>query len=75
MILIAALAVAVIVAIFVFSMSAPSSPGAPNVRFTEFSPDRTDIRVGESSNIIFNVQNEAVWRHERFGIGEWLGKA
>jgi hypothetical protein len=54
---IAALAAAVIVAVFVFSMPTPSSPGAPNVRFTEFTPDRTDIRVGESSNIIFNVQN------------------
>jgi hypothetical protein len=56
-ILIAALAVAVIVAVFVFSMPAPSSPGSPNVRFTQFTPDRTDIKVGESSKIVFNVQN------------------
>ena len=48
---------AVVAAVVVFSMPASRSPGAPDVKFTEFLPDRTDIRVGESSSIIFNVQN------------------
>jgi hypothetical protein len=52
-----ALAAAVIVAIVVFSMPTPRTPGSPDVGFTEFTPDRTEIRVGESSNIVFNVQN------------------
>lgn len=56
-ILLAALAAAAIVAVVVFSMPASLSPGAPDVKFTEFLPDRTDIRVGESTNIVFNVQN------------------
>src|SRR5918996_1188886 len=30
---------------------------APNVKFTEFTPDRRDISVGESTKILFNVQN------------------
>ncbi len=29
----------------------------PNVKFTEFTPDRRDISVGESTRILFNVQN------------------
>jgi hypothetical protein len=31
--------------------------GAPNVKFTEFTPDRLDIRVGEATKVVFNVQN------------------
>ncbi|HXV45361.1 MAG TPA: hypothetical protein VD736_01680 [Nitrososphaera sp.] len=31
--------------------------GKPNVKFTEFTPDRIDIRVGEATKVIFNVQN------------------
>lgn len=31
--------------------------GKPNVKFTEFTPDRIDIRVGEAAKVIFNVQN------------------
>jgi hypothetical protein len=54
---IAALAVAIAVAIIVFSMPMQTNPDAPNVKFTEFTPDRRDIRVGESTKILFNVQN------------------
>ncbi len=53
----AALAVAIAVAVFVFAMPQPGEPGAPNVKFTEFTPDRTDIKVGESTKVVFNVQN------------------
>jgi hypothetical protein len=52
-----ALAVAVAVAVIVFTMPVQSAPGAPNVRFTEYTPDRLDIKVGESTKIVFNVQN------------------
>ena len=55
----AALAVAIAVAVIIFIiMPQKSNPGAPNVKFTEFMPDRTDIKVGESSKIVFNVQNQ-----------------
>lgn len=50
-------AVAIAVAVVVFTMPAQSAPGVPNVKFTEFTPDRTDIKVGESTRIVFNVQN------------------
>jgi hypothetical protein len=53
----AALLIAVAVAIIVFSMPSHSNQGMPNVKFTEFYPDRKDISVGESSKILFNVQN------------------
>lgn len=53
---VAAIAVAVAVAVIVFAMPKQDN-GAPNVRFTEFTPDRLDIRVGESTNVVFNVQN------------------
>jgi hypothetical protein len=52
-----AVAVAVAVAVIVFTMPVKSVPGAPNVRFTEYTPDRLDIKVGESTKILFNVQN------------------
>lgn len=54
---VAALAVAVAVAVIVFTMPRQANPGAPNVKFTEFTPDRVDIRVGEATRIVFNVQN------------------
>jgi hypothetical protein len=54
---VAALAVAIAVAIIVFSIPRQTNSDAPNLKFTEFSPDRTDIRVGESTRILFNVQN------------------
>ena len=54
---VAALAVAIAVAVIVFSMPAQRNPNMPNVKFTEFTPDRTDIKVGESAKILFNVQN------------------
>jgi hypothetical protein len=54
---VAALAVAIAVAVLVFTMPRQSEPGAPNVKFTEFTPDRMDIKVGESTKIVFNVQN------------------
>lgn len=55
--MLAALAVAVVVAFLVFSMPQSRTPGSPDVIFTEFLPDRTDIRVGEAANIVFNVQS------------------
>ena len=58
MIAAAALAVAIVIAVIVFSAPIQrNSGGIPDVKFTEFAPDRTDIRVGESSKILFNVQN------------------
>ena len=57
MIAVAALAVAIAVAIIVFSMPMQTNSDAPNVKFTEFTPDRRDISVGESTKILFNVQN------------------
>jgi hypothetical protein len=54
----AALAAAIIAAIFVFTMSAQRAPGSADVKFTEFVPERTEIRVGELSNVVFNVQNK-----------------
>lgn len=54
---VAALAVAVAVAVIVFAMPRQANPGAPNVKFTEFTPDKVDIRVGEATRIVFNVQN------------------
>src|SRR5688572_32944390 len=38
-------------------MPRQANPGAPNVKFVEFTADRLDIRVGESTNVVFNVQN------------------
>lgn len=57
MIAIAALVVAIAVAIIVFSMPMQTNSDVPNVKFTEFTPDRRDISVGESTKILFNVQN------------------
>ena len=57
MIAIAALVVAIAVAIIVFSMPMQTNSDVPNVKFTEFTPDRRDISVGESTRILFNVQN------------------
>jgi hypothetical protein len=54
---VAALALAIAVAVIVFTMPQKGTPGAPNVKFTEFTPDRMDIKVGESTKIVFNVQN------------------
>jgi hypothetical protein len=54
---IAALVVAIAVAIIVFSMPMQTNSDVPNVKFTEFTPDRRDISVGESTKILFNVQN------------------
>jgi hypothetical protein len=53
----AALAVALAVAIVVFSMPMQTNSDVPNVKFTEFTPDKKDISVGESTKILFNVQN------------------
>jgi hypothetical protein len=38
-------------------MSAQSNSNAPNVKFTDFTADRLDIRVGEATKVVFNVQN------------------
>jgi hypothetical protein len=54
---IVALVVAIAVAIIVFSMPMQTNSDVPNVKFTEFTPDRRDISVGESTKILFNVQN------------------
>jgi hypothetical protein len=56
-IVVAALAVAIAVAIIVFSIPMVTESDAPNVKFTEFTPDRMDIKVGESTKILFNVQS------------------
>ncbi len=53
----AALAVAIAVAVIVFSVPKQTNSDAPNVKFTEFDPDKRDISVGESARILFNVQN------------------
>ena len=57
MIAVAALAVAIAVAIIVFAIPMQTNSNVPNVKFTEFTPDKRDIRVGESTKILFNVQN------------------
>ena len=57
MTLVAALVVAIGVAVIVFSMPRQTNSDAPNVKFTEFNPDRRDINVGENTRILFNVQN------------------
>lgn len=57
MIAVAALAVAIAVAIIVFSMPIQKESDGPTLKFTEFTPDRRDIKVGESTKILFNVQN------------------
>ena len=57
MIVVAAVAVAIAVAIIVFSIPMVTESDAPNVKFTEFTPDRMDIKVGESTKILFNVQS------------------
>ncbi|MDQ4050443.1 MAG: hypothetical protein M3093_02400 [Thermoproteota archaeon] len=57
MTLVAALAVAIAVAVIVFSVPKQTNSDAPNVKFTEFDPDKRDISVGESARILFNVQN------------------
>jgi hypothetical protein len=54
---IVALVVVIAVAIIVFSMPMQTNSDVPNVKFTEFTPDRRDISVGESTKILFNVQN------------------
>jgi hypothetical protein len=53
---IAAVAVAVAAAVVIFAIPMQGN-GKPNVKFTEFTPDRIDIRVGEAAKVIFNVQN------------------
>ncbi|MEP0826609.1 MAG: hypothetical protein HRF40_14105 [Nitrososphaera sp.] len=53
----AAVAGAVAIALVIFLMSSSTNPGIPNVRFTDFTADRIDIRVGQTTNIVFNVQN------------------
>jgi hypothetical protein len=54
---VAALAVAIAIAIIVFSMPMQTNSNVPNVKFTEFTPDKKDISVGDSTKILFNVQN------------------
>ena len=54
---VAAVAVAIAVAVIVFSMTSQAKPGAPDVKFTEFTPERVDIKVGEATKVVFNVQN------------------
>jgi hypothetical protein len=50
-------AVAVAAAFIVFSLSSQNND-VPNVKFTDFTADRLDIRVGEATKVIFNVQNQ-----------------
>jgi len=54
---VAALAVALAVAVIVFFIPMQRDSDAPNLKFTEFTPDRMDIKVGESTKILFNVQS------------------
>jgi hypothetical protein len=54
---IAALAVAIVIVIIVVSMPMQTNSDAPNVKFTEFTLNRRDISVGESTRILFNVQD------------------
>jgi len=54
---VAALAVAIAIAVIVFFIPRQRNSGAQNVKFTEFNPDRREINVGESTRIVFNVQN------------------
>jgi hypothetical protein len=53
----AALSIAIAVAAIVFTMPKEGEAGAANVKFSEFTPDGMDTKVGESTNIVFNVQN------------------
>ncbi|MEW6604418.1 MAG: hypothetical protein AB1351_06975 [Thermoproteota archaeon] len=53
----AALAGAIAVAVVIFLIPTNTNPGVPNVRFTDFTADRIDITVGQTTNIVFNVQN------------------
>ena len=53
----AAAAVAIAAAVIIFAMPRQTNSGVPNVKFVEFTPDRPDIRVGEATKVIFNVQN------------------
>ena len=53
----AALVVAIAVTVIVISMPRQTNSDAPDVKFTEFNPDRRDINVGENTRILFNVQN------------------
>jgi len=55
---VAAIVVAVAIAVIVFTMPMQkTAPGVPNVKFATFTADNTDIKVGGSSKIVFNVQN------------------
>jgi hypothetical protein len=49
--------VAIIAGAIIFSMQRSSTEAVPNVKFVSFGSDKQEIRVGESSNISFNVQN------------------
>jgi hypothetical protein len=53
----AALVGAIAIAVLVFWIPSVNRPIVPEVRFTEFTPDVKDIRVGESAKIVFNVQS------------------
>jgi len=61
-IILAAVGVVVVaVAVIVFSMQlgggGTSIAAAPNVKFVSFDSDKKDIKVGETSNVFFNVHN------------------
>lgn len=53
--------VAVAAAAIVFSMQqsggGTSLASVPNVKFVSFDADRKDIKVGETTNVFYNVQN------------------
>ena len=55
----AVLIVGIAVAALVFFMPQPDGMNAtvPDVKFVSFDADRKDITVGETTNIIYNVQN------------------
>lgn len=55
---IAAIAVAVVAGVFVYFSYMSTSNSVPNVKFVEFNVDKTDIKVGESSTVTFNVESQ-----------------
>lgn len=53
-----ALGIAIAAAFLTFSqIGSKSERGTPNVLFTEFTPNKTEIKPGEATTVVFNVQN------------------
>ena len=54
---VATLAAAVIIGQFFIQQQHQQNPEAPNVKFMTFEVDKQDITVGESTNVLINVQS------------------